>query len=80
MPFSQEIKKTKAPPPETTHEEAGYLKMLVDKQRPVTIKMKDNEIVHGWIEYYDRTMLRLTRQGLPNLFIYKDQIAYLAED
>jgi hypothetical protein len=25
-------------------------------------------------------MLRLTREGKPNLFIYKNQIAYLAEE
>ena len=74
------MKKGRTPPPESTHEEAAYLKMLVDKQRPVTIKLTDNEIVHGWIEYYDRNMLRLTRQGKPNLFIYKDKIAYLAEE
>ncbi len=35
--------------------------------------------MNGWIEYYDRDMLRLTREGLPNLFIYKHQIAYVEE-
>ena len=33
----------------------------------------------GWVEYYDEKMVRLTRNGAPNLFIYKDQIAYIAE-
>jgi len=33
----------------------------------------------GWIEYYDRNMIRLTRDGHPNLFIFKNQIAYVAE-
>jgi host factor-I protein len=80
MPFSEAGKKNKTPPPDTTHEEAAYLKMLVEKQRPVLIKLTDKEVVRGWIEYYDRTMLRLTREGKPNLFIYKDQIAYLAEE
>jgi host factor-I protein len=37
-------------------------------------------MVHGWVEYYDRNMIRVTRDGKPNLFIYKNQIAYLAED
>jgi len=40
----------------------------------------DGESVRGWIEYYDRNMLRLTREGKPNLFIYKDQISYVAEE
>ncbi|HEX6806150.1 MAG TPA: RNA chaperone Hfq [Terriglobales bacterium] len=81
MPFSENAKRpAKAPPPECTHEEAAYLKTLVEKQRPVTIKLTDGESVRGWIEYYDRDMLRLTRDGKPNLFIYKDRIAYVAEE
>jgi host factor-I protein len=39
----------------------------------------DGEVVNGWIEYYDRNMLRLTREGMPNLFIFKHQIAYVAD-
>jgi host factor-I protein len=40
----------------------------------------DGTILRGWIEYYDRRMVRLTRDGAPNLFIYKHEIAYIAED
>jgi host factor-I protein len=40
----------------------------------------DGEVVRGWIEYYDRRMVRLTRDGAPNLFIFKHDIAYIAED
>ena len=73
-------KGTKAPPPEETFEEAAYLKSLGEKQRPVTIKLMDGEIVRGWIEYYDRSMIRLTREGAPNLFIFKHEIMWIAED
>ena len=81
MPFSDSSSqhKPKAPPPDSTHEEAAYLKSLAEKQQPVAIKLVDGEIVSGWIEYYDRDMLRLTRTGQPNLFIFKHQIAYLSE-
>ena len=37
------------------------------------------ETVKGWIEYFDDGMLRLTREGKPNLFIYKHQIRTIAE-
>ena len=84
MPFrtapADHQKKGKTPPPEETHEEAAYLKMLGEKQKPVRIKLVDGEIVKGWIEYYDRAMVRLTREGAPNLFIYKHDIRYIAED
>jgi len=68
------------PPPECTNEEAVYLKRLVEKQSSVSIKLVTGEKVYGWIEYYDRNMLRLTRKDQPNLFIYKQQIAYVAEE
>jgi host factor-I protein len=81
MPFSESAhQKPKSPPPESTNQEAAYLKYLVDKQRPVSIKLADGHTVRGWIEYYDRNMLRLTRNGDPNLFIYKSQIAFVVEE
>jgi host factor-I protein len=46
----------------------------------VLIKLLDGSVVCGWIEYYDRRMVRLTREGEPNLFIFKHEIAYIAED
>jgi host factor-I protein len=61
-------------------EEAAYLKSLGEKQKPVSIKLLDGEIVQGWIEYYDRNMLRLTRENAPNLFIFKHDIMYISED
>jgi host factor-I protein len=67
-------------PPEDTYQEAAYLKMLGEKQQPVRIKLTDGDVVSGWIEYYDRRMVRLTREGKPNLFIFKHEIAYIAED
>jgi host factor-I protein len=51
-----------------------YLRSLSDRQVIVNIKLRDGETVRGWIEYFDDSMLRLTREGQPNLFIYKHQI------
>jgi host factor-I protein len=79
MPFSDPAKK-KAPPPESTNEEAAYLKQLTEKQSRIALKLVTGETLRGWIEYYDRNMLRLTRDGKPNLFIFKHQIAYLEEE
>jgi host factor-I protein len=73
-------RKPRIAPPEETSEEAAYLKSLGDKQKPVSIKLADGEVVQGWIEYYDKNMLRLTRENKPNLFIYKHEIMYIAEN
>jgi host factor-I protein len=72
--------KSRTPPASETSQEAAYLRALGEKQKPVSIKLTDGEIVHGWIEYYDRDMLRVTREDQPNLFIFKHDILYIAED
>ena len=74
------FKKTKSPPPEDTGQESGYLKALGEKQMPVTVKVVDGEVVRGWIEYSDQNMIRLTRDNGPNLFIFKHQVMYIAEE
>ena len=55
------------------------MRSLSERQVPVTVKLKDGETVRGWIEYFDDGMLRLTREGKPNLFIYKHQIQTITE-
>jgi host factor-I protein len=72
-------RRSKTPPPGETGQEALYLRSLSDRQVPVVIKLRDGETVKGWIEYFDDGMLRLTRDGLPNLFIYKHQIRTITE-
>lgn len=72
-------KRHKGPPSNETGQEALYLKSLSDRQVPVSIKLRDGEVVTGWIEYFDDMMLRLTREGRPNLFIYKAQIRTITE-
>jgi host factor-I protein len=82
MPFKSPLSanRLKSPPPEGTGQEALYLKQLGDRQTVVTVKLSGGEVVRGWVEYYDANMIRLTREGQPNLFIYKHDIAYIAED
>lgn len=69
----------KSSPTDETGQEALYLRYLSEKQVPVSVKLSDGETVTGWIEYFDDRMIRLTREGKPNLFIYKHQIRTIAE-
>src|SRR5215472_13245366 len=71
-------KTTKTPPPDDTGMEAAYLKSLGEKQTPVVLKLMSGETFRGWIEYYDVAMVRLTREGAPNLFIFKHEIMYIS--
>jgi len=65
--------------PEHTFEEAKYLKRLIEHQVPVRVRLSNNEEVNGIVEYYDASFIRITRQGEPNLFIFKHDIKYLIE-
>ena len=73
------MKRRKGAPSNETGQEALYLKSLSDRQVSVSIKLRDGEVVNGWIEYFDDMMVRLTREGRPNLFIYKSQIRTITE-
>jgi host factor-I protein len=77
QPSSRRSKKS--PPPGETGQEALYLRFLSEKQIPVSVKLRGGESVSGWIEYFDDGMIRLTREGKPNLFIYKHQIRTIRE-
>src|ERR1035438_627488 len=72
-------RRTKTPPLGDTGQEALYLRSLSDRQVNIQVKLRDGETVRGWIEYFDEGMLRLTREGNPNLFIYKHQIRSISE-
>jgi host factor-I protein len=62
-----------------TGHEALYLKSLAERQVRVEIKLRDGERLHGWIEYFDDNMIRLTREDGPNLFVYKHHIHTISE-
>jgi sRNA-binding regulator protein Hfq len=66
-------------PAEQTFEEIRYLKHLIEKKIPVRVKLSDNEVVEGVVEYYDQRFIRITRTDAPNLFIFKHDIKYLYE-
>ena len=69
--------KTKAP--EQTFEEVRYLRNLSEKHIPVRVRLTDDSEVQGTVEFYDVDFIRLTREGEPNLFLYKHDIKYLYE-
>jgi host factor-I protein len=54
-------------------------KPKIDTQTRVTVKLDDDSVVSGTIEYYDAAFIRLTRDGEPNLFLFKHHIKYISE-
>jgi host factor-I protein len=72
--------KPKTRAPEQTLEEVRYLRQLIQDSTPVRVRLLNNEEFSGTIEYYDARFIRLTRDGEPNLFIFKHDIKYLFEE
>jgi host factor-I protein len=66
--------------PEQTFREIEYIDRLSKTRTPVVVKLIDGEEVRGWIEYYDKDIIRVTRDTQPNLFIYKSRVKYIYED
>jgi hypothetical protein len=67
--------------PESTGEEAIYLKDLVDHATPVVIVLKSGEQLHGQLRYYDREVFSLgPSDGGPKLLLRKSSIRYLYEE
>lgn len=71
------ISQTKAP--DQTFEEVRYLKHLIEAKVPVRVRLSDNQEVDGIVEFYDAHFIRITREGEPNLFLFKHDIKYIYE-
>jgi host factor-I protein len=78
-PTLSHLRRSRTPPPGDTGQEALYLRSLSDRQVSVQVQLRDGETIDGWIEYFDDSMIRITRDGHPNLFIYKHQIRCITE-
>lgn len=70
-------KTTKAPPPEATNAESFYYLKQMNARTPMVVVLTDGEQVRGCIEWYDRTSLKVNREGAPNLLIQKHCIKYV---
>ncbi len=75
-PVHKDGPKKVLPPDQTNAENFYYLKQMQSKT-PMTIVLKDGEMLKGVIEWYDKTCLKVNREGDPNLLIYKSNIKYM---
>ena len=68
---------TRPAPPESTNAENFYYLKQMNSKTPMVIVMTDGEEIRGWIEWYDKTCLKVNREGAPNLLIQKHCIKYV---
>jgi len=71
----------KAAPPEQTNAENFYYQKQMQSRTPMVVVLQDGEEVHGIIEWYDKTCIKVNREdGGPNLMIYKPAIKYMFKE
>src|ERR1700689_3641248 len=71
----------KAAPPEQTHAENFYYQKQMQSRTPMVIVLRAGEEVHGIIEWYDKTCIKVNREnGDANLMIYKPAIKYMFKE
>jgi RNA chaperone Hfq len=68
--------KKSAPPDQTNAEQFYFAKQMQAKTQMVVV-LTDGERLEGVIEWYDRTCVKLNRDGAPNLLLYKHCIKYI---
>lgn len=64
-------------PPEQTNAEAFYYLKQMQSRTPIVVRLLDGEEIRGWIEWYDKDVLKVNREGAPNLLIPKHAIKYV---
>jgi RNA chaperone Hfq len=70
----------KATPPEQTNAENFYYQKQMQSKTPMVIVLGDGEEVRGMIEWYDKSCIKVTRNGQTNLLIYKPAIKYMYKE
>jgi sRNA-binding regulator protein Hfq len=70
----------KTSPPEQTNAENFYYQKQMQSRTPMVVVLKDGEEIHGVIEWYDKSCIKVNRNGQPNLMIYKPSIKYMYKE
>ena len=70
----------KAAPAEQTNAENFYYQKQMQSKTPMVIVLGDGEEIHGMIEWYDKSCIKVTRNGQTNLLIYKPAIKYMYKE
>jgi sRNA-binding regulator protein Hfq len=70
----------KTAPAEQTNAENFYYQKQMQAKTPMVIVLGDGEEIHGMIEWYDKSCIKVTRNSQTNLLIYKPAIKYMYKE
>jgi host factor-I protein len=78
---TQQAQQKKPVPPDQTNAENFYYVKQMQAKTPMVFVLRDGETLHGVIEWYDKTCLKVNRAGgEPNILLYKPAIKYMYKE
>jgi host factor-I protein len=72
-------RRKQAPAEQTNAESFYYLKQMQNHTTMIVV-LTDGIELTGWIEWYDKTCIKLNRTDAPNLLLFKHSIKYLFKE
>lgn len=72
-------RRKQVPAEQTNAENFYYLKQMQSKTAMVVVLLDGTEL-KGWIEWYDKSTIKLHRKKAPNLLIFKHSIKFMFKE
>jgi len=67
-------------PAEQTNAESFYYLKQMQGRTIMVVVLKDGTELTGWIEWYDKSCIKLNRTSAPNLLIFKHSIKFMFKE
>ncbi len=72
-------RRKQVPAEQTNAENFYYLKQMQNKT-PMIVVLNDGTELSGWIEWYDKSCIKLNRKNAPNLLLFKHSIKFMFKE
>jgi sRNA-binding regulator protein Hfq len=77
---SRSTGRRKQVPAEQTNAENYYYLKQMQNHTPMVVVLTDGTELTGWIEWYDKTCIKLNRNDAPNLLLFKHSIKFMFKE
>jgi host factor-I protein len=78
-PARSTTRRKQAPAEQTNAESFYYLKQMQNRTAMIVV-LTDGTELKGWIEWYDKTCIKLNRVDAPNLLLFKQSIKFMFKE
>jgi sRNA-binding regulator protein Hfq len=79
FPTRTTTRRKQVPAEQTNAESFYYLKQMQNRTQMVVV-LTDGTELQGWIEWYDKTCIKLNRADAPNLLLFKRSIKFMFKE